>query len=78
MILINSILENKLYQLTANFRIPVIPRIFCNLAVTVLFVIVIETEKLEVCSHKQNYMVEKLRERFLYNPKYLLCIQFFV
>ena len=28
--------------------------------VAVLFVLVIETEKLELCIHKQNYMVEKL------------------
>ena len=30
--------------------------------VAVLFVLVIETEKLELCIHKQNYMVEKLSE----------------
>ena len=30
--------------------------------VAVLFVLVIETEKLEVCIHKQNYMEEKLSE----------------
>ena len=28
--------------------------------VTVLCILVIETEKLEVCIHKQNYIVEKL------------------
>jgi len=30
--------------------------------VTVLFVLVMEAEKLKVCIHKQNYMVEKLSE----------------